>query len=112
MALFSKKEKRPMEPQYYMSATNMPTYNYKVYYMSIKEKIIYFLLAFVVGAVVGYLFYGGIGKDEFGNPTTLTYILNVVISSISGIVAGVMFLPVRTKQIMNKNLWHSTGNCT
>jgi len=102
MSLFTKKEKEPMEQQYYMSATNMPTYNYRVYYMSKKEKVLYFLLAFVVGAIVGYLFYGGIGKDEFGNPTILTYILNVTISSSVGIIAGALFLPIRTEQIMNK----------
>ena len=102
MALFTKKEKKEVEPQYYMSATNMPTYNYKVYYMSKKEKVLYFLLAFVVGAVVGYLFYGGIGKDEFGNPTILTHVLNVTISSSVGIIAGALFLPIKTEQIMNK----------
>ncbi len=101
MGLF-KKEQKELEPQYYLSATNMPTYNYKVYYMSAKEKILYFLLAFVVGAVVGYLFYGGIGKDEFGQPTLLTYILNVGISSSVGIIAGKAFLPIRTEQIKNK----------
>lgn len=102
MGLFTKKEKEPLEPQYYMSATNTPTYNYKVYYMSKKEKILYFLLAFAVGAVVGYLFYGGIGKNEFGEPTTLTYILDITISCSVGIFAGVMFLPIRTKQIIAK----------
>ena len=102
MGLFSKKEKKPLEPQYYMSATNIPTYNYKVYYMKPIEKVLYFLLAFLVGAAVGYLFYGGLAKDEFGNATTTTWILNIVISSLAGIVAGFMFLPIRTKQIINK----------
>lgn len=101
MGLF-KKEKKEMEPQYYLSATNIPTYNYKVYYMKPTEKLLYFLIAFAVGAIVGYLFYGGIGKDEFGEPTMLTYILNVVISCSVGIAAGIMFLPIRTKQIISK----------
>lgn len=101
MSLF-KKEPKVLEPQYYMSATNIPTYNYKVYYMSKVEKILYFLLAFAVGAAVGYLFYGGIGKDEFGEPTTLTYILNILIPCSVGIFAGVMFLPIRTQQIIKK----------
>ncbi len=101
MGLF-KKEKKELEPQYYLSATNIPTYNYKVYYMKPTEKLLYFLIAFAVGAVVGYLFYGGIGKDEFGEPTVLTYILNVVISCSVGIAAGIMFLPIRTKQIITK----------
>ena len=102
MGLFTKKNKAEQEPQYYLSATNVPTYNYKVYYMKPMEKVLYFILAFAVGAAVGYLFYGGIGKDEFGQATTLTYILDIVISSIVGIAAGIMYLPIRTKQILNK----------
>ena len=101
MGLFVK-EKREKEPQYYTSATNITTYNYKVYYMKPAEKVMYFLLAFVVGAAVGYLFYGGLAKNEFGDPTTMTWILNVVISSIVGIVAGILFIPIRTKQILKK----------
>lgn len=98
----AKKEKKPQEPQYYMSATNIPTYNYKVYYMSIAEKILYFVLAFAVGAAVGYLFYGGLAKDEFGRSTTTTIVLNIVISSVVGLVAGFLYLPIRTEQIKEK----------
>lgn len=102
MGLFTtnKEEKKAPEPQYYLSATNIPTYNYKVYYMSMVEKILYFLLAFVAGAAVGYLFYGGIGKDEFGNPTTLTWVLDITIPAVIGVVAGIAFLPIRTEQII------------
>jgi len=96
------KNKKEMEPQYYVSATNMVTYNYKVYHMSMKEKVIYFLIAFVVGAAVGYLFYGGIGVDDLGNPTTLTWILNIVICTIVGVIAGKMYVPIRTQQIQEK----------
>ena len=67
ISVFKKEEKEPPEPQYYTSATNMPTLNYKVYYMSKVEKLLYSLLAFAVGAGVGYLFYGGMGKNEFGD---------------------------------------------
>ena len=104
MGLFTtnKKEKKPLEPQYYVSKTNMPTYNYRVYYMSLVEKVLYFLVAFAAGAAVGYLFYGGIGKDEFGQPTTLTLILNIIIPAIVGIVAGRLFVPMRTKAIIAK----------
>lgn len=98
----AKKNKKELEPQYYMSATNMTTYNYKVYYMSKTEKIIYFIIGFVVGALVGYLFYGGIGKDADGNPTKLTNTLNILIPSITGFITGKLFLPIRTQQIIDK----------
>lgn len=97
------KKKKVQEPQYYMSATNMKTYNYRVYNMTKKEKILYFLLAFVVGAAVGYLFYGGIGKDEFDQPTTLTWILNITIPAVVGIIAGRLFVPMREKSIIAKH---------
>lgn len=101
MGLFTK-EKKGKEPQYYLSATNTPTYNYRVYYMSPLEKILYFLIAFVAGAAVGYLFYGGLAKDEYGDPTKMTRILDITISSIVGLVAGKLYVPIRTKQIKNK----------
>ena len=66
------------------------------------EKVLYFLLAFAVGAAVGYLFYGGIGKNEFGQPTTLTWILNITIPTIVGLVAGRMFVPIRRDAIIAK----------
>lgn len=104
MALFKKKkETQPPEPQWFTSVTNLPTYNYKVYYMSKLEKILYFLLAFVIGAFVGYLFYGGLGRDEFGQRTTLSWILDISIPAIVGLVAGRIFVPTRTKQIRDKN---------
>lgn len=104
MAIFGieKKEKAPNEPQYFTSATNEQVYNYNVYYMSVKEKILYFILAFIVGGAVGYLFYGGLAKDGYGNATTVTHVLNVVISCFTGLIATKIFLPVRTKQLMNK----------
>lgn len=102
MALFKKKEKPQLEPQYYISATNEQVYNYNVYYMSIKEKIVYFILAFIVGGMVGYLFFGGLAKDEFGNSTRLTYILNAAVFCIVGAITGKVFLPMRTKQLIEK----------
>ena len=79
MALFKKNEdKEEQEPQYYTSLINTPAYNYKVYYMSMIEKIIVTLLAIIVGAAIGYLFYGGIGKDEYGNATNVTHIMNAI----------------------------------
>lgn len=102
MGIFKKKEKKIPEPQYYVSATNMPTYNYRVYYMKPMEKVLYFLLAFAVGAAVGYLFYGGIGKDEFGQATRTTYILNITIPTIVGLIAGRLFVPNKVKSIIEK----------
>ncbi|MCR5477242.1 MAG: hypothetical protein K6E92_06450 [Lachnospiraceae bacterium] len=101
MGLFQKKNAEK-EPEYFLSATNLPAMNYRVYYMKKPEKILTFLLAFVVGAFVGYLFYGGIGKDEFGRATVLTYVLNITIPLITGIVAGILYLPIRVNSRIEK----------
>lgn len=97
-----KKKEVVQEPEYFLSATNMPTLNYRVYNMKPIEKILTFLVAFAAGAFVGYLFYGGIGKDEFGQPTILTWILNISIPAVVGFVAGRLFVPMRVKSIIEK----------
>lgn len=102
--MFFKKNKKEKEPQYYTSATNMPVLNYKVYYMSKLEKSIYFLFAFLVGAAVGYLFYGGLAKDEYGNATMATYILDFIVCVGVGGFAGKFFVPIRTKTLQEKNV--------
>lgn len=96
-----RKQKKDM-PLYEISATNQQMLNYKVYKMTSNEKLMYFLIAFVVGAAVGYLFYGGIGKDEYGNPSALTYILDAVIMILVGLAAASVFLPIMNNRIIEK----------
>lgn len=98
----AKKEKKEKEPQYYTSQTNLPVLNYKVYYMKKREQIFCFLAAFLAGAAIGYLFFGGIGKDAYGRATMLTHILNFCIPAGIGTAAGIKFLPIRTRQILAK----------
>ena len=97
-----KKVKLPPEPQWYTSVTNMTTWNYNVYYMTKKEKVLYFLLAFFVGAVVGYVFFGGLFKNEFYEATMKTRISDAVVMVITGVIAGRIYLPMRTQQILLK----------
>lgn len=96
----SKKKQKIDEPLYEVSGTNQQMINYKVYKMSTNEKALYFILAFVIGAAVAYLFYGGIGKDDYNNPTLLTYILDVIVMAGAGFAAGRLFLPIRKDQII------------
>ena len=51
---------------------------------------------------MAYLFYGGIGKDDYGNPTTLTYILDIVIMTVIGFAVAFLFLPIRREQIITQ----------
>ena len=98
----SKRKTAPNEPLYEVSGTNRQMINYKVYKMSANEKALYFILAFVVGAAVAYLFYGGIGKDDYGKATIVTYICDIVIMAVVGLLAGRLFMPIRRDQILEE----------
>ena len=95
-----KKKNTQTEPLYEVSGTNRKMINYKVYRMTANEKALYFLLAFVIGAAVAYLFYGGIGKDDYGKPTIITYICDIVIMALFGFIAAKLFMPIRKDQII------------
>lgn len=97
-----KAEKEQLSEYGLSEVTNIPTMNYMVYYLKPLEKILYFIVAFAVGAFIGYLFYGGLAKDEYGQATVTTHILNILIPSAVGFAAGKMFLPLRQKQIIEK----------
>lgn len=90
------------EPEYIPSALNTPMLNYKVYYMKPHEKLQNFLLAAAAGGAVGLIFYGGQFLDEDGLATTATYIGNVVIFLVAGLITSFIFLPIRTKQLRDK----------
>jgi len=102
MALFEKKEKKQKEPEYLQSMINTKALNYRVYYMKPGEKLAYALISFIGGALVGYLFYGGLGRDADGNPTIITHVLNLIVMLVSGIFAVRLFIPLRIEQIKDK----------
>ncbi|MDR1217639.1 MAG: type II secretion system F family protein [Oscillospiraceae bacterium] len=91
---------RGAAPQYERSATNLRALNYGVCRMGPVEKILTFLAGFAVGAAVGYLFYGGIGRDAYGDATTLTHILDALFCAGAGAGAGSACVPLRARAIL------------
>ncbi len=94
--------KKDREPQYIPSALNTPMLNYREYYMSAAEKLQTAVIALVAGGAVGLIFYGGQFKDEDGIATMATYISNVIIFLVIGVIAAKIFLPMRVKQLKAK----------
>lgn len=94
--------RQQQEPKYIPSALNTPMLNYRVYYMEPFEKLKNTLLAVAAGGLVGLIFYGGQFLDEDGLATTATYIGNVVIFLLAGLIAAIIFLPIRKKQMKAK----------
>ena len=97
----NKKKKADPPKQYLTNPRNHPMPNYHVYVMSSNEKLLYTLAAFLVGGVVGLLFYGGLFKSN-GTATAMTTVSNVVVFVAVGIAAVKIFLPIRTEQLLEK----------
>ena len=83
--------KKEREPKYIPSPLNNNMINYKEYYMGANEKIGYSLLIFVIGGLVGLVFYGGLFKSD-GDATLATHISNAIFFCIVGIVALKFFM--------------------
>lgn len=94
--------KKAKEHQYIMSALNTPMLNYRVYVMGKIEKLLNLIGIFLISGAVGIIFYGGLFKDEKGLSTKLTFISDVIVFSIVGIVGCFYFMPMRTKQLHDK----------
>ena len=98
----AKKEKNT-EPQYYMSAINNPVLNYNVYIMKPTERLLFFLLTFIAGGLVGLIFYGGLFKVE-GEATFATFISNIVVFAGVGFLSSKIFMKVINNALRNKRL--------
>lgn len=99
-----KKAKKIREPEYVKTLINTQMINYRVYYMTGAQKLMNFLLAFIVGGIVGYVFFGNLALDAENNPTFMTMILNVVVVTTAGSLAGHFFLPMRADQMRERRL--------
>lgn len=91
------------EPQYYISKINTQVLNYNVYVMKKSEKFLYGLLLFIIGGAVGLVFYGGLFKSD-GQPTLMTYISNVIVFVIVGIIVIKTFIPIITETLRQKRI--------
>ncbi len=89
------KKKKIKPPKYIMSPLNNQMINYQVYYMSFGEKLLYSLLILLIGGAVGIVFYGGMFKED-GQATSMTWISNIVVFVLVGMIAVKVFLPAVT----------------
>lgn len=93
------------QPQYYISPINTQVMNYAVYVMKPTEKLMTRAILFVLGGLVGMIFYGGLFKSE-GQATLLTTISDVIVFSIVGLIANKIFfdMVVESKRIKRINI--------
>ena len=87
------KKKRHAEPAYCTSSINNKVINYKVFNLSFTQKILYAVPIFVIGGVVGLVFYANLFMKD-GIPTTATHISNLFFFCGVGFGAIKMFFPI------------------
>ena len=97
----AKKDKKLIEPKYIPSPLNNPMINYRVYYMSLGQKIAYSLAIFSLGGISGNIFYGGLFRVD-GENTMATYISNLIVFLVVGLIALKFFLPLVTQRLKQK----------
>ena len=97
------KEKKKNEPQYYTSPINNLVLNYNVYVMKGSEKLMYFLMLFCAGGLVGLVFYGGLFKQD-GLATMATMISNLIVFVLVGSLATKFFMPTIAESLRKKRL--------
>ena len=89
-----KKKKKEKGPEYCTSLLNTQVINYREYYMSKQQKLLFTVVSFIAGAAVAYLMYGGLGSDADGNPRPITHVLNIVICTAVGFGAVKFIIPL------------------
>lgn len=95
--------KKNDQPQYFLSRINTTVLNYNVYIMRPSEKMLFSLGLLIIGGTVGLIFYGDLFRSN-GVNTIATYISNVVVFMLVGILAIKWFLPVVTESLRQKRI--------
>lgn len=94
--------KKTKEPQYITSALNTPMLNYRTYVMNGQEKLMTFLVSFLLGGSIGLVFYGGQFRDADGLTTRATSISNIIIFLLMGLGAWIVCTPMRCRKLQEK----------
>ena len=68
--------------------------NYSAYVFSFAEGIVVSLITFAMGGAVGLVFFSGLFKNIYGNPTAATQISNIVFFSLVGLFAMKLLIPI------------------
>lgn len=96
----AKKEKTYV-PEYINSPLNNPMPNYSIYVMKKNESIIVRLISFVAGGLVALIFYGNLFMVD-GFATLATYISNIVVFVVLGLLAIKFVVPMYKKTRLEK----------
>lgn len=96
MALFGlikSKSDEEQEPEFIDSPLRTPMLNYRTYVMSPLEKLAVRSVCFVVGGIIGLIFFSGQFKVD-GEGTIMTIVADVGVFILLGLLGNKLFLPI------------------
>ena len=101
--------KKERIPQYVMSQLNTPMLNYRVYVIPTQKKIMLILGLFVIGGLLGQVFYGNLFLNSDGEMTKASYISNFVVFIIVGLIVIKVAYPMVLDRLKSKRKMELTN---
>lgn len=101
--------KKERIPQYVMSQLNTPMLNYRVYVIPTQKKIMLILGLFVIGGLLGQVFYGNLFLNSDGEMTKASYISNFVVFIIVGLIVIKVVYPMVLDRLKSKRKMELTN---
>ena len=101
--------KKERIPQYVMSQLNTPMLNYRVYVIPTQKKIMLMLGLFVIGGLLGQVFYGNLFLNSDGEMTKASYISNFVVFIIVGLIVIKVAYPMVLDRLKSKRKMELTN---
>lgn len=101
--------KKERIPQYVMSQLNTPMLNYRVYVIPAQKKIMLILGLFVIGGLLGQVFYGNLFLNSDGEMTKASYISNFVVFIIVGLIVIKVAYPMVLDRLKSKRKMELTN---
>lgn len=98
------KAKKNTEPPYFMSATNNKMINYRVYRLNPAEALLFNTVMIIIGGLVGLVFYGGLFRTEEGAETFATFVSNIAVFAVAGLIARKVFVPSIVDMLKNRRI--------
>lgn len=101
--------KKERIPQYVMSQLNTPMLNYRVYVIPTQKKIMLILGLFMIGGLLGQVFYGNLFLNSDGEMTKASYISNFVVFIIVGLIVKKVAYPMVLDRLKSKRKMELTN---
>lgn len=102
-------KKKEKVPQYVMSQLNTPMLNYRIYVMPTQKKCLLLIGLFIVGGLLGQVFYGNLFLNSDGEVTRASHISNLMVFLLVGTITIKIAYPMLLESLKSKRKMELTN---